>query len=608
MTETEKYKLKKPDKTDYAKIETLNDNADVIDAALAEQAAAAAEDADALAAHLADRDNPHGVTPEQIGAIAADTLGQPGGPAQLGADGKLPADQLGDVGGGGSLLTLRFDAAFLGCTWTLTGGGESCSGTVDESLTATASVKGVGTTYTLAAELDGVTYTEEVTTAAYFTALEIRLVQFLSTIAVTIDSGSTVTATMGNRVLTKTSTGKVAFNITKAGKWTITATLGEKTAKSTVEIAASGESITLDLVYADVFGVCWDTSNSSTALTRLTPETDPYGLVTQSVTTEPVPAVSTGAGSSPFDNFMPWSGMKECNLNADGSVQAWKGDSAFSRENAEVMVYIPEFYFAFREDFPKKYFYIADGPAAGTVKHPGSGKYVGRYHMMSSGHSVTGKAALVSTTRAAFRTLAKSLGAKFHLYDFATYCAIVWLYLIEFADWDSQSKIGSGVNTYYSEPQPSGKTDSMSYHTGKYKIGTDIYYVQYRWIENLWGNAFQLVDGYNSVSGKAYYCLDPDKYADSTTVNHVKIGDLPSGSTGWLKDITVTENGLIIPKECGGSASTYIPDQADWGSNCILCVGGDVAASAYAGLMYFHGNQPSGVVSKTHTSRLMAEP
>ena len=36
---------------------------------------------------------------------------------------------------------------------------------------------------------------------------------------------------------------------------------------------------------ANVFGVCWDTSNSSTALTRLTPETDPYGLVTKSVTT-----------------------------------------------------------------------------------------------------------------------------------------------------------------------------------------------------------------------------------------------------------------------------------------------------------------------------------
>ena len=32
---------------------------------------------------------------------------------------------------------------------------------------------------------------------------------------------------------------------------------------------------------ANVFGVCWDTSNSSTALTRLTPDTDPYQYVRQ---------------------------------------------------------------------------------------------------------------------------------------------------------------------------------------------------------------------------------------------------------------------------------------------------------------------------------------
>ena len=157
MEQTPNYKLTKPGYEDFGDVDALNGNMDKLDAALkanadalSAQAAAAAKGAQALAAHLADENNPHGVTAPQIGAIAADTLGQPGGPAQLGADGKLPADQLGDVGGGGSLLTLRFDAAFLGCTWTLSGGGETYSGTVDSGLTATASVKGVGTTYTLA--------------------------------------------------------------------------------------------------------------------------------------------------------------------------------------------------------------------------------------------------------------------------------------------------------------------------------------------------------------------------------------------------------------------------------------------------------------------------
>jgi len=47
MQETTNYGLKKPDLTDNVKVSDLNDNADVIDAALKDQA-------DALAAHLAD--------------------------------------------------------------------------------------------------------------------------------------------------------------------------------------------------------------------------------------------------------------------------------------------------------------------------------------------------------------------------------------------------------------------------------------------------------------------------------------------------------------------------------------------------------------------------
>ena len=49
-----------------------------------------------------------------------------------------------------------------------------------------------------------------------------------------------------------------------------------------------------------VFGVSWDSSQPSTALTRLTKANDPNKLVTVDITTEPVPAVGTGSGSSPI--------------------------------------------------------------------------------------------------------------------------------------------------------------------------------------------------------------------------------------------------------------------------------------------------------------------
>ena len=96
-----------------------------------------------------------------------------------------------------------------------------------------------------------------------------------------------------------------------------------------------------------VFGVSWDSSNPSTALTRLTKANDPNKLVTVDIKTEPVPAVGTGSGSSPFDSYMPWMGMEEYNIiNTSGKVLNKKGESGFTRTNISVpvMVKIPEFY------------------------------------------------------------------------------------------------------------------------------------------------------------------------------------------------------------------------------------------------------------------------
>lgn len=507
--------------------------------------------------------------------------------------------------GGGSIITITFASDFVGQTWTLKGGSETYTGTVDSSKTATVSVLGIGTTYTLACVLGGVTYTAEVTTKDYYTALAVTLEKFQSTITVTVDSGSTVTATLGSTVLTKTSTGTAVFTVGKAGAWAIKATKGDQTAEGTVSITASGQSKSLTLSYANVFGVMWDTSNSSTALTRLTPSTDPYGLVTRSVTTEPIPAVGTGSGSSLFDSFMPWSGMKECNLNNAGAVTAWKGDSGFSRSNNFTMVFIPEFYIAAKRNGTKQYFYVSDKPKSGFTKHPGSNKYIGKYHMTRGGYSISVGEPVVSITRDTARNKAKSIGQKFHLYDFATYCAIIFLYIVEFADWNCQSKIGQGC-TNNSSSINSGGTDSMTYHTGR-ASGTDgKTAVQYRWIENLWGNVYQFIDGFNANGTTAYYCTDPSEYADNTSSGYTNIGTL-SGS-GWIKDLTVTDNGLLIPKTSGGSGTTYVPDyvysSSDWR---VLYVGGGWSDGSDAGLLYFHASNTSSNSYSSLSARLLCE-
>ena len=560
-----------------------------------------------LDTHTGNKDNPHNVTCDQIGAIKSSTLGKANGPAKLDADGKLIKDQLPPVGG--SRITITFEPAFQGATWTLIGGGENYSGVVDSTLKAVVPVMGVQTLYTVSASVSGTKYSAEVMTLDYFTALSVALTQFQATIIVTVDSGSTVTAVCGTTTLTKTSTGTAIFTVGKAGTWTITATKDGETATGTVEITASGQSKNLTLDYVAVFGVCWDTSNSSTALTRLTKTSDPYGFVTKSVTTEPVPAVGTGSGSSPFDSFMPWSGMRECNLNNDGSVKAWNGDSAFSRGYIYTMVFIPEFYVKYVKSYEGKgYFYISDKPINGFLKHPGSGKYIGKYHGTNSNPvtSRSGEAPLVNLKRYEFRERAKNAGPKFHLYDFAAYCAIIWLYIVEFADWNTQSKIGRGYVDSHNSAINSGGTDSMTYHTGR-AAGTDGgTAVQYRWIENLWGNVYQWVDGFNADGTTAYYCTDPSKYADDTTTGYTQIGTLPA--SGWIKDLTVTDNGLLIPEAVGGSETTFIPDYAYSSSGWrVLFVGGSWSDGSDAGLLFFDANSASSDSYSNVSARLLCE-
>ena len=296
--------------------------------------------------------------------------------------------------------------------------------------------------------------------------------------------------------------------------------------------------------------------------------------------------------------------MKECNLNSAGAVTAWKGDSGFSRSNNFTMVFIPEFYVAAKRNGTKQYFYVSDKPKTGMTKHPGSGKYVGRYTIPGSKSGVT---STVNITRTTARSNAEKNGDKWHLYDFATYCAIIFLYVVEFADWNCQKKIVPGITN--ASMHSNGDTDNMKYHTGRTNdwAGDAQNPVQYRWIENLWGNVRQWVDGFNANGTTAYYCTDPSKYADDTATGYTKIGTLPA--SGYIKDLIVTDNGLLIPKTTGGSETTYIPDYM-WSSSGwhVLDVGGSWGDGAHAGLLCFVADYGSSVSNLVISARLLCEP
>ena len=431
------------------------------------------------------------------------------------------------------------------------------------------------------------------------------------TLTVTIDSGSTVKAVNGSTTLTATSNGTAKFYLPNTGTWSVTATKNGETATGSVA-CSSYTGYTLELSYVKVFGVCWNYNAQSTALTRLKKATDPNGLVNVDITTNPAPAVGTGAGSSPFDNYLPWSGMDEYNI-INNAVSYKKGQSGFSRSNYDTVVFIPEYYFRIIDDAAnkKRYFYIADKAKSGFTKHPGSGKYVGRYNTISGYYSKTGSQPLANMTRATARTNSKNKGSKWGQYDFASWCAVWLLYLVEFADWNSQATIGVGICTG-SSMSNTGGTDGMSYHTGTAASSrTATGAVQYRNIENPYGNIWEWIDGVNFSDGTVYVCTTPASYADDTTAGYTNAGTKVQ-SSGFIKAIGLSSAApwAFFPTEVGGSETIYIPDYASYSSGWrVLMVGGYYGNSTgYVGLFCFNAYYASSNSNSIVGARLLFHP
>ncbi len=442
------------------------------------------------------------------------------------------------------------------------------------------------------------------------TSLSFSAANETDTITVTRSGGGAITAVSSDTNVVTVSVSGTTVTITsvESGDAVVTVTVAESTNYTAPE--SKTVEITVDAVpAANVFGVCWNMSSSSTALTRLTKSNDPNGLCTVDITANPVPAVGTGAGSSPFDNYSPWKDMEEYNI-INNVVSHKRGDAGFSRTSYDTMVYIPTFYYRIFDNGGKWYFYISDAEISGFEKHPGSNKYVGRYNTISGCMSKSKSGPSVSITRSAARTDSKNKGNKWGQYDYATWCAVWLLYLVEFANWDSQSKIGQGL-VNGSAAGATGRTDSMSYHTGRDK-GTDgNTAVQYRHIENPWGNVCEWIDGINANNGTVYVCTDPTKYADDTATGYVDIGTTVQ-ARGYVKSLGLSPNApyAFLVNEVGGSDSSYIPDNYSirldgW---ACFCVSGAFGNKKTVGLFYLTGSYGSGVSSTSNGARLLYHP
>lgn len=357
---------------------------------------------------------------------------------------------------------------------------------------------------------------------------------------------------------------------------------------------------------ARVWGVMWDTSSTSTKLTRLTDANDPNNLVTEIVTSEPnsVDGASDTTGSSPFDTDTPWAEMRKRNISGT-TLGAWEDESGFSLSTADVVVYLPKVWFLIKKVGAIWYYYVADNQMAGMLKHPGGGKYYGRYFTKSGYVSSTGGSYL-SETLINHRTNAMAKGTGWHAGSSPERALVDLLYIVEYADWNSQEVIGHG-DTQYSNS--CGGTDALQYHTGH---GTDNS-TQYRNIENLWGY-YEWLDGILFQGGQAYICTDYTKFASSITSDYITFGTKQTSppQNSFITDFMYDEANswlMFIANKGGGSDTTYVPDYAyiSTSSNVYAPFVGNSGSysSSGSGLFFIDVNSPPDGYS--YASRLVFE-
>ena len=182
------------------------------------------------------------------------------------------------------------------------------------------------------------------------------------------------------------------------------------------------------------------TSNSSSAWERLF---DSVGKVANATK-------NGGTVQNDFDELAPWSEIKSCNYDlATKKIKAWFGDANFKFDgtNGDVFTHVPKTYWSIYQDNDYDYVLLADYPRAGFMEVDGF--FVGRYNgavVDDVLHTYSGLVPTTNRTIGAFRTLANALGDNFSQLDWR-YFILQMLYLVEYANYNSQSMLGNGVQS-----------------------------------------------------------------------------------------------------------------------------------------------------------------
>lgn len=362
-------------------------------------------------------------------------------------------------------------------------------------------------------------------------------------------------------------------------------------------------------------------------------------------------------------------------LNPDNSLLKVNGQPAdLSGNDGQVMVEIPQYYAKFSTDGDIHRLMISQYALSGYTIIPKL--YIGAFEaslqrstlklasVINSGidfrggnnnalwdaqpNTLLGKP-VTSINLTNFRTYARNRGARWHVHPYIHYHSLRWLFIVEFANRNSQLPINSTLTvegyrqgglgdgpTTVSSPNwntfsnyypiiPCGITTSLGNKTGEvnYNVigftGGDINVKvnSYRGIEMPFGHIWEFIDGVlfdiqaidAGNESKIYICDLPQNFADTITSNYRQIGLLPRNES-WITKVNWNEGCLLPSTVSGGSNVTFFCDNnytnlpGSLSSVRALLSGGAAHTTTDAGLFTAYSNSGPSAATARFGSRL----
>lgn len=224
-------------------------------------------------------------------------------------------------------------------------------------------------------------------------------------------------------------------------------------------------------------------------------------------------------------------------------------------------------------------------------------------------------------TRNGFRTIAAKRGLGWSQETVQAATATELLFLIEYASFDMQSKIGAGVTTKTDDGATSmteitGATTTLGNKSGQV-INTNGYsVVAYRGEENPFGNIWKWIDGinvYNKNEGSVYIA-DHGFKDDTNAAPYSDAGITICGSNGYVSAFAYNEDfdWLFIASEVLGNSSLPVGDyfwqNKAYNGYTVAALGGHWNSGSDAGGFGWHVADTSGTRGRDVGGRLLYVP